>query len=368
MKIALASFIVSSEFSGMGRWTRRVAEGLRRRGHEVTELDATSLGCDIRSPLERHLFGAKLVRALLAAPDHFDVAVIHEPHALPACLLRKLTKTSVVVMSHGVENRIIRELRQATREGAADTYPDTVSRHWVLWGWREALAFRLSDHVLCLAEVDREFLARSRGDPSTVSSFTNGADPVPEPFDPGAANGVLCVGTWIPEKGSKVLPRIWSLLRAQEPSVKLTVAGTGVSADAVRQSFSPQDRHTVEVVPEFRGSTELEPLLRDAAVFLLPSLREGSPLALLEAMSHGLPIVASTVGGVPDVVRDGTDGFLYSALETGRAAELVHRLLGSVDLRRRLGSAARARADSLTWDRATSAVERACQLASEVVH
>ena len=217
-------------------------------------------------------------------------------------------------------------------------------------------------------EVDREFLARSRGDPSTVSSFTNGADPVPEPFDPGAANGVLCVGTWIPEKGSKVLPRIWSLLRAQEPSVKLTVAGTGVSADAVRQSFSPQDRHTVEVVPEFRGSTELEPLLRDAAVFLLPSLREGSPLALLEAMSHGLPIVASTVGGVPDVVRDGTDGFLYSALETGRAAELVHRLLGSVDLRRRLGSAARARADSLTCDRATSAVERACQLASEVVH
>ncbi len=306
MKIALASFIESSDATGMGKWTRRIGEQLRALGHEVLELDATSLELDPGSSLQRHLFGVTVARVLAREQRRVDVAVVHEPHALPACLVRKRTGTAVVVMSHGVENRIIEELHEATRHGAASTTAGQVLRHRVLWGWREAAAFRTADHVLCLAEADKRFVLEStRRDPLTVTCFVNGADPGPPLSDPGAMSRVLFIGTWIPEKGSRVLPALWHEVRAASPHAVLTVAGTGVAAEDVLRSFSPVDRESVRVVRAFHGREELRQLLASAGVFLLPSLREGSPLALLEAMAHGLPVVAASVGGVPDIVTQG---------------------------------------------------------------
>jgi glycosyltransferase involved in cell wall biosynthesis len=117
-------------------------------------------------------------------------------------------------------------------------------------------------------------------------------------------------------------------------------------------------------VPAFAGTEELRGLLGSAGVFVLPSLREGSPLALLEAMSHGLAPVASTVGGVPDIVAEGT-GRLYSPLDIETGALHVRTLLEDVELRRRIGSAAHVRATACTWEAAAAVVERACERAVE---
>ena len=87
--------------------------------------------------------------------------------------------------------------------------------------------------------------------------------------------------------------------------------------------------------------------LAHCAVFVLPSLSEGLPVALLEAMAWGRAIVATRVGGVPEVVDDGVEALVVPPGDPAAIAIAVRRLLADRDERRRLGEAARARAASL---------------------
>jgi len=77
--------------------------------------------------------------------------------------------------------------------------------------------------------------------------------------------------------------------------------------------------------------------------FVLPSVTEGTPVSAIEALASGTPVVANRVGGVPDVVRDGVDGFLVEPGDVQGAAERIAALAGDADLRVRMGDAGRAR-------------------------
>ncbi|MBA3382638.1 MAG: glycosyltransferase, partial [Actinobacteria bacterium] len=78
-------------------------------------------------------------------------------------------------------------------------------------------------------------------------------------------------------------------------------------------------------------------------VFLLPSVNEGTPVSAIESLASGTPVVANRVGGVPDVVRDGMDGFLVEAGDTDAAAASLAKLAADPELRARLGASGRAR-------------------------
>jgi glycosyltransferase involved in cell wall biosynthesis len=101
---------------------------------------------------------------------------------------------------------------------------------------------------------------------------------------------------------------------------------------------------------------ELERLYARAAVVVLPSHREGLPLCVLEAMAHGRPVVASAVGGIPELVEDGVTGFLVPAGDVRALRAALDRLLADPVLRRRLGREARRRvAQRCSRDRVVAA-------------
>ena len=77
--------------------------------------------------------------------------------------------------------------------------------------------------------------------------------------------------------------------------------------------------------------------------FLLPSVNEGTPVSAIESLASGTPVVANRVGGVPDVVRDGVDGYLVEAGDVEGAAERLEQLAGDPGLRGQLGASGRAR-------------------------
>ena len=85
-------------------------------------------------------------------------------------------------------------------------------------------------------------------------------------------------------------------------------------------------------------------LLAAADVFVLSSRSEGAPFSILEAMAAGLPVVATDVGGVGELVADGETGLLVPAGDPARLAEALRSLLADAALRRRLGAAGLARA------------------------
>ena len=87
--------------------------------------------------------------------------------------------------------------------------------------------------------------------------------------------------------------------------------------------------------------TDMPAALSDVDVVALTSRNEGVPVALIEAAAAGRPIVASRVGGVPAVVRDGVTGYVTDPGDAGQIASALRRLLDDVDLRRRFGEEGR---------------------------
>ncbi|OLB15188.1 MAG: hypothetical protein AUH07_03240 [Gemmatimonadetes bacterium 13_2_20CM_70_9] len=103
----------------------------------------------------------------------------------------------------------------------------------------------------------------------------------------------------------------------------------------------------------FKGLLARDEVLRayaSADVFVLPSLFEPFGIVLLEAMAAGLPVVASRVGGIVDVVEDGKTGLLVPPRNPQAIADAIERLLSNPTLRQRMGAEARMRAPAYSWE------------------
>jgi glycosyltransferase involved in cell wall biosynthesis len=123
------------------------------------------------------------------------------------------------------------------------------------------------------------------------------------------------------------------------------VVGEGPDRDAVAQAI--HDRGLADRV-ELTGTREdVAQILARADVFVLSSRSEGMPMSALEAMAAGLPVVATAVGGVPELVVDGETGFLVPPGDAPALSRALDRILGDPDLRRRLGEAGRQRAGGM---------------------
>ena len=134
----------------------------------------------------------------------------------------------------------------------------------------------------------------------------------------------------------QLVPAIRDIARAR-PEVRFDLAGDG-DVEGTRAALAPEgDRVTVHGWLDRAGS---EALIRSGHVFILPSRHEGLPMALLEAMAHGLAPVVTPVGGIPDVVEDGVNGLSVAPGSAADITRAVLRLAGDGELRARLGTAA----------------------------
>ncbi|MEK6798808.1 MAG: glycosyltransferase family 4 protein [Planctomycetota bacterium] len=133
-------------------------------------------------------------------------------------------------------------------------------------------------------------------------------------------------------------------LRRRRARFHLTLAGPpGTAGGAAELTEKIQARNLAGFV-EYVGTVvgkEKEVLLRRADVFVLPSHHEGMPISLLEALSHGLAVVATTVGAVPEVVDPPREGLLVPPHEPARLADAMGKLLADEALRRAMGTRAR---------------------------
>ena len=110
-------------------------------------------------------------------------------------------------------------------------------------------------------------------------------------------------------KGSFVLLRAFAALAEDHPGTRLVLAGDGPQEEAWRVAREAGVADRVDM-PGWIGAAERDALLAGAGVFVLPSRVEGLPVSMLEAMAHGLPVVVTPVGGIPDAIEDGVTGRL----------------------------------------------------------
>jgi glycosyltransferase involved in cell wall biosynthesis len=174
---------------------------------------------------------------------------------------------------------------------------------------------------------------------------------------------LLSVSHLGPLKGLDVLIKAIQCLSAQGLSVEWWCAGDG----SCRQSLEDLVRNLglvdrVRFLGYVPHGSELFRLYRNADIFVLPSLTEGLPNALMEAMAHSLPVVASEVGGVPGAVRHGIEGILVEPGHPDLLADAISKLADDLDQVNEMRRAAFSRAQQFT---AEALAERSRQLIEE---
>lgn len=152
---------------------------------------------------------------------------------------------------------------------------------------------------------------------------------------------ILFLGFACVRKGVHLLLKAWELA-----GIKGTLTIFGSIEPAIAQTCSHWLKRP-DVV-HFDYAVDYSSAYREADFFAFPSLEEGSALVIYEAMGHGLPILASPMGG-GGVVRDGIDGIILDPYDTDAWVEGLRKLSNSPDLRAKMGAAARQRALELTW-------------------
>jgi colanic acid/amylovoran biosynthesis glycosyltransferase len=179
-------------------------------------------------------------------------------------------------------------------------------------------------------------------------------------FSPHSGNGelpklakftIMCIGTLHEVKGQAYLIKACRLLRDRAVDLNCIFVGDGPDMATLQQLVDKQKLHDIVQFKGRRTRTEILQFLREVDVLVAPSVpsrdgrREGIPVVLMEAMACGLPVVASCLSGIPELVDDGQSGLLVSPRDVPGLAAAIRELHDDESLRKRLGKAGRAKVE-----------------------
>jgi glycosyltransferase involved in cell wall biosynthesis len=213
-----------------------------------------------------------------------------------------------------------------------------------------SLLSRCAARIIAVSQsARRDYLRRGLGREDQVVTIHNGVDVVPAPGSGpkvreqlGLGPDDLVVGmvsALRPEKGHDVAIEAIRALRGRVPGLRLLIAGQGDLEGEIRRRA--QDLDDVVVLAGLRS--DVMGVLDAVDVCLHPSRADAFPTTLLEAMAASVPVLATAVGGIPEIVEDGRTGVLIAAPPTSPAlADALAGLLADPARRARLGTAARA--------------------------
>jgi len=158
---------------------------------------------------------------------------------------------------------------------------------------------------------------------------------------------LLFLGRMSHNKGPfRVVQALQALPVSALSKTHLVMAGDG-DVESVRRAVRESGLEQQVTVLNWVNADQRNTLLANADIFVLPSLNEGLPMSVLEAMSWGVPVVASPVGGIPEVVQDGFNGFLVPPTDIPALANALQRLIEDDPLRLQMGTNARASVEHL---------------------
>ena len=214
-----------------------------------------------------------------------------------------------------------------------------------LYLWADRIVRPLTTMVVCVSQTELRAGLRARTCTAARSTvIANGVDVDAASRRTARTGGrveIISVGRLAEPKDFSTL--IAAIARLDPGAVRLRVFGDGPLRASLEAEIA---EHGVAESVELAGEVpDVRPYLAESDVFVLSSRSEGMPLSVLEAMAAELPVVASAVGGLNEVVVDGETGLLTEAGSVDGLASALARLVGDPELRERLGTLGRRRAE-----------------------
>jgi len=368
MRVAIVSNTYPPhDISGVGTLVLELARQLVAGGHQAVVLSRRAPAGDpfaVATGGPKLLFplavGRLYLRALRGGP--FDGVHVHESDGVLVALLVRLARllgrpsgrarlVATLQVSYVRERRSVRAVRSGSQVVSRPTADERV------FAWLRApvlsllgrLTARLADRVVAPSRATAAELREDYG-VGGVAVIPNGIAPPPAPRDSRqAAAGapvILFAGRLRTRKAVAVLLEAFARLRSEQPTATLVIAGDGEQRVALEAHAR---RLEVSGTVRFAGSQPRDAMAEwyaGADVFCLPSLYEGFPLAILEAMAAGLPVVATAVAGIPEAVEAGVTGLLVPPEDSDALARALAELAADPERARRMGEAGRRRVET----------------------
>jgi glycosyltransferase involved in cell wall biosynthesis len=337
---------------GMRRHVLDLIEGLQAAGHQVT------VACPSDSPLRRDLYPWVPVETLELVDDVSPVADLRA-----ALQLRQILRRASydLVHLHGAKAGIVGRLAaRMTERRPAVVYtvhnqvaPRSALQRRVLHALERRLAPDTDRLITVSHFLQEDLVTRHRCIADRVVTIHNGVDPLP-PLDREHARAVLgcsrrtvigAIGRMVPEKGFSTLLAAFQIVLARGYDAELVLIGDGPQ-HSVYQKMAGKNARFLGTVPKAAR------LMLGFDIIVQPSHAEGLGLVPIEAMLQGRPVIASEVGGLPEVVEHGKTGLLVPPRDEISLADAIQLLLVRPDLREALGKNGKKKAEELFTRRA----------------
>ena len=368
MRILIAAPAPREREGGVANVVYNISEGLQVRGHVVTCLFAEDvLPRPVAVPRFQNFYFAWRLAALVSKRRRdFDVVNIHAPAGFLYGIKRRLSAGKslppYVMFLHGIEERRNHAMSREAKKGRAMFFRPK-NRIWQRLYHMPQYRWSIStadQAVVINRETSILLQLKYNCDAERVWYVPNAVEPrffCDGEYREGRALRLLFVGTWLDHKGIYYLRDSFEILAKRVPGLRLTVAGCRAEVDMVKMFFAPGTRDSVDVIP-FVSRLQMPELYLEHDIFVMPSLMEGLPIVLLEAMATGRPIVATETCGLMDLIEDDYNGLLVKPADADGLVESILRMIDSRELRVRLGQAAQHTAKRHSWQRVAADLEK----------
>jgi glycosyltransferase involved in cell wall biosynthesis len=376
MDILMAAGVPSRREGGVAAIIYNYGRELQERGHNVTYVFSDDLMSneEIAGRFRDVRFAWRLARHIRQSAKKYAVVNLHAPSGLFYGPLRKLSAANklppYVMTLHGLEERRVHVMSREVKKGRAWHY-SLANRIWQrLYNMpRYSVCIKGADYAHCYSrDVWNLLQLKYNLDAERVAHIPNGVGErffFERPYHDQPVLRLLYAGTWLDQRGIFYIREALKSLQKQRKNWTFTIAGSGVPADQLKEFFgdSLRDQILVEsVVP----ADEMPDLYAHHDVLLFPSLMEGLPSVLLEAMASGMAVITTDTCGMPDVVEDGFNGLLVPPANAAAIETAILQLCENEDLRAQLGRAAQETMRRHTWRRSAVRLEKVLAAAADV--
>jgi glycosyltransferase involved in cell wall biosynthesis len=367
LRILMASGVPKRREGGVAAIIYNLGRELENRGHNVTYVfqeDLVAPG-SVSGRFTELAFSFRLAKYILENREKFSIVNLHAPVGFPYGFRRRWHGASdyppYVMTLHGLEERRVHVMSREVKKGWAWNYS------WKNRAWHRL--YHQRRFRWCINTADGAH-AYSRDvwtmlqlkynlDSERVAYIPNGVEPrffIPREYRESDSLRLLYAGTWLDQRGIFYIREALRRVAPRFPRLTMTFAGCGVPAGVIEEFFGDDLKGRVSVRP-IVAAERMQELYAEHDALLFPSLMEGLPSVLLEAMATGMPVITTETCGMPDVVENEFNGLLIPSGNANAIERAIERLATSLELRRTLGEAARETMKRYTWGRAGEQLE-----------
>ena len=368
MKILrVTSNLYPYKISGMGLHAHEMSKEQVKRGHDVV-VYTTKIGSwpkrEYREgyisehfkptiKLMNNSFVPVMLPSLIRSRNKFDIIHAHSHlfFSTNLCAMaKKLGSPPLIITNHGL-------ISQTVPLWMHKVYIPTIGK-WTL---------NSADKIICYTDTEKRQLENLGITPSKITVIHNGINInrfVPKEKENSDDVSILWIGRLVPGKKVEYLIDAIKLLVHKITNLKLVMIGEGPSKEKIKRKISDLGLDEYIIFKDFILNSELQGVYQNSDVFVLPSINEGIPRTILEAMSCGLPVVCTKLPQLTDLIKG--SGLLVPVRDSQALAEAIFRIISDKELAQKLGENGRKKVvDNYSWE---DTVNKTINLYEELIY